>query len=64
MGQSHSTPQQQPLSTLTPFQPKKYLTRIELTCLQYIFNQLKTTFPNGFTCIEPKKFLVKKNKKK
>lgn len=40
------------------FSAKKYFTRIELVSLKYIFEQLKSTFPDGFTCIEPKKFLV------
>lgn len=41
------------------FKPKKYLSRVELVSLQYIFKELKSTFSDGFTCIEAKKFLVK-----
>jgi hypothetical protein len=45
-------------STLGTFKAKKYLTRVELWSLKNIFQDLKTTFPDGFHCIEPKKFLV------
>lgn len=41
------------------FKPKKHLTRVELVSLQHMFKQLKSTFPDGFSCIETKKFLVK-----
>jgi hypothetical protein len=42
----------------TTFKPRKHLTRIELVSLQYIFQELTSNFSDGFSCIEPKKFLV------
>ncbi|KAI8095737.1 TLD-domain-containing protein [Thamnidium elegans] len=63
MGQTHAkqagheNPTQRPSSLKHSFKARKYLTRIELVSLQYIFKDLKSTFPDGFTCIEPKNFL-------
>lgn len=62
MGQTHGKEEEKPTaktSLKSSFKPKKHLTRVEIVSLQYIFKALKSTFPDGFTCIEPKKFLVK-----
>lgn len=55
----HENPKKSPSSLKHSFKARKHLSRIELVSLQYIFNDLKSTFPDGFTCIEPKNFLVK-----
>lgn len=63
MGQSHTKPIERRDSSASAsskhaFKPRKYLTRVELVSLQYVFNNLKSTFKDKFECIEPKQFLV------
>ncbi|KAI8968160.1 TLD-domain-containing protein [Mycotypha africana] len=41
----------------TTFQPKKYLSRIEIVCLEQSFHKLKSTFKDHYECIELKNFL-------
>ncbi|KAG1097906.1 hypothetical protein G6F42_018090 [Rhizopus arrhizus] len=62
MGQSHTKPIERRDSSASAsskhaFKPRKYLTRVELVSLQYVFNNLKSTFKDKFECIEPKQFL-------
>ncbi|CAO0794872.1 unnamed protein product [Mucor circinelloides] len=62
MGQSHTKPIERrdssaSVSSKHAFKPRKYLTRVELVSLQYVFNNLKSTFKDKFECIEPKQFL-------
>ncbi|KAI8638140.1 TLD-domain-containing protein [Parasitella parasitica] len=62
MGQANTKPTEKRLSSLPAspknvFRPRKLVTRIELVSLQYVFNDLKSTFKDNFECIEPKKFL-------
>lgn len=62
MGQTQTKEEKQEKvhhSTKSSFKAKKYLTRVELVSLQYIYKDLKTAFPDGFSCIEAKQFLVK-----
>ena len=49
-------------TTLLKF--KRKLKRIEHYSLHQVFDELKTEYPDHFECIEAKKFLVCKRKKK
>ncbi|KAG2192788.1 hypothetical protein INT47_011401 [Mucor saturninus] len=62
MGQTHGKETVEEKPTVRPsiksnFKPKKHLTRVEIVSLQHTFKQLQSTFPDGFSCVEAKKFL-------
>jgi hypothetical protein len=59
MGQTHAKVEiEHQASRKNLFKPKSHLSRVEIVCLQYIFQDLKSTFKDHFECIELKKFLV------